>query len=78
MERTRAHRAPRLCQADRCVRISGDAGAMGGRQRGHLHLQRAVIFLVALTTQPQVSRRLSAIFGSLSSATTADRTVAVV
>lgn len=63
MERARAHREPRLCRANGCVRINGKAGAMGERQRGHLHLQRAVIFLVALTMQPQVSHRLSAISG---------------
>ncbi|XP_029699963.1 protein jagged-1b isoform X2 [Takifugu rubripes] len=53
MESPRADGAARLCQANGRLRISGNAGAMSARHRGHLHLQRAVIFLVALTIQPQ-------------------------
>lgn len=78
MESARAHRAAGLPRADGCVRIFAKAGAMGGRRRGHLHLQRAVIFLVALTMQPQVSHRLSAISGSMPFKTTTDRTSSVI
>lgn len=70
MESPRADGAARLCQANGRLRISGNAGAMSARHRGHLHLQRAVIFLVALTIQPQVSHRLSSISGGMRFKTT--------
>lgn len=70
MESPRADGAARLCQANGGSRISGNEGAMSARHRGHLHLQRAVIFLVALTIQPQVSHRLSSISGGMRFKTT--------
>lgn len=70
MESPRADGAARLCQANGGSRISGNKGAMSARHRGHLHLQRAVIFLVALTIQPQVSHRLSSISGGMRFKTT--------
>lgn len=70
MESPRADGAARLCQANGRLRVSGNAGAMSARHRGHLHLRRAVIFLVALTIQPQVSHRLSSISGGMRFKTT--------
>lgn len=67
MESTRAHRITRLDPRNGRVKITGKAGMRAGGHRGHLHLHllRTVVLLVALTIQPQVSHRLSAISGAL-------------
>ncbi|TMS07363.1 Protein jagged-1, partial [Larimichthys crocea] len=54
MESTRAHRVPRLDPKNGSGMITGKPNMRSDRHRGHLHLQRTVIFLVALTIQPQV------------------------
>ncbi|XP_042269785.1 protein jagged-2 isoform X1 [Thunnus maccoyii] len=53
MESTRAHRITRLDPTNGSVKITGKPDMRTDRHRGHLHLQRTVIFLVALTIQPQ-------------------------
>lgn len=63
MESTRAHRITRLDLTNGSVKITGKPDMRADRHRGLLHLQRTVMFLVALTIQPQVSHRLSAISG---------------
>uniref|UniRef100_A0A3P8UC67 Notch ligand N-terminal domain-containing protein n=1 Tax=Amphiprion percula TaxID=161767 RepID=A0A3P8UC67_AMPPE len=53
MESSRAHRITRLEPRNGGVKITGKPDMRAERHRGHLHLQRTVIFLVALTIQPQ-------------------------
>lgn len=66
MESTGAHRITRPDPSSSGGKINGKPGVRAAeRHREHLHLQRTVFFLVALTIQPQVSQRLSAIFGAL-------------
>lgn len=66
MESARAHGITRLDPRNGSRKITGRQGMRSDRHRGgHLHLQRAVIFLVALAMQPQVSHRFSAISGAV-------------
>lgn len=65
MDCARGHRVTGLDLTNGSVRITGKPAMRGERHRGRLHLRQAVIFLVALTIQPQVSHRLSAISGSM-------------
>uniref|UniRef100_A0A4W6CPN5 Notch ligand N-terminal domain-containing protein n=1 Tax=Lates calcarifer TaxID=8187 RepID=A0A4W6CPN5_LATCA len=54
MESARAHGITRLDPRNASRKITGRQGMRSDRHRGgHLHLQRAVIFLVALAMQPQ-------------------------
>ncbi|XP_047451181.1 protein jagged-1b isoform X2 [Mugil cephalus] len=53
MESTRAHRITRLDPRGLSGEISQKPDVGTQRHRGHLHLHRTVIFLVALTIQPQ-------------------------
>nr|XP_040043195.1 protein jagged-1b isoform X1 [Gasterosteus aculeatus aculeatus]XP_040043203.1 protein jagged-1b isoform X1 [Gasterosteus aculeatus aculeatus] len=53
MERTRAHGLARLDPRIASGTITARPRARSDRHRGHLHLRRTVIFLVALTIQPQ-------------------------
>uniref|UniRef100_A0A3B4V4H4 Notch ligand N-terminal domain-containing protein n=1 Tax=Seriola dumerili TaxID=41447 RepID=A0A3B4V4H4_SERDU len=53
MESSRAHMITRLDSRNGSGKISGRPDMRGDRHREHLHLQRAVILLVALTIQPQ-------------------------
>ncbi|XP_041653857.1 protein jagged-1b isoform X2 [Cheilinus undulatus] len=53
MEGARAHGETRLHSREKRVKIPGSPAMMSDPTRGHLHLQRAVIFLLALTIQPQ-------------------------
>ncbi|XP_060902825.1 protein jagged-1b isoform X1 [Labrus mixtus] len=54
MESTRAHGETRLYTRNRRGKITGSLAMMSEPPRGHLHLRRAVIFLLAFTIQPQV------------------------
>lgn len=65
MDCARGHRVTGLDLTNGSARITGKPAMRGERHRGRLHLRRAVIFLLALTIQPQVSHRLSAISGSM-------------
>ncbi|XP_068601845.1 protein jagged-1b [Brachionichthys hirsutus] len=51
MESTRAHRVTRRVTGSR--KITGRTDMRSGRQRAHLHLQGALLVLLALTVQPQ-------------------------
>ncbi|XP_035478543.2 protein jagged-1b [Scophthalmus maximus] len=53
MESPRAHRIARLDPRNRSGKILGRTDMKCHRHPGHLHLQPTVIFLVALTIQPQ-------------------------
>ncbi|XP_028275020.1 protein jagged-1b [Parambassis ranga] len=53
MESTRAHRITRPDPSSSGGKINGKPGVRAERHREHLHLQRTVFFLVALTIQPQ-------------------------
>lgn len=65
MESSRAHGITRKNLRSKGEKISRKPDMTAGRHRGHFHLQRTLIFLVALTVQAQVSHRLSAISGSM-------------
>lgn len=60
-----AHRITRPHYRNRRGNITHKPDMKTGRQRGHLHLPRTLVLLVALTMQPQVSHRLSAISGGM-------------
>ncbi|XP_074536337.1 uncharacterized protein LOC141798347 isoform X2 [Halichoeres trimaculatus] len=53
MESSRAHGETLLDTRNRRGKITGSTAMMSDPPRGHLHLRRAVIFLLVLTIQPQ-------------------------
>ncbi|XP_029302965.1 protein jagged-1 isoform X2 [Cottoperca gobio] len=53
MGSTRAHRITQLDPKNGSGKITGKPDMRSDQLRGHLHLQRTVIFLIALTIQPQ-------------------------